>query len=245
MAAPRQPPFCHVERGGAGAGREPPGAGPEGLEAVFPRELGLFADAFPEETRYGFCGHVLTIAQHHGARLGVAAPVWEAALTLCKYFEEQKLSFWGKTVIELGAGTGIVGILATLLGGDVTLTDLPLALKQIQENVRRNVPAEHLARARVCALTWGLNHEEFLRDYDFILGADIVYLKDTYPMLIRTLRHLCGPHSTIYLSSKMRQEHSTAVFYDGLLPEHFTSELAYRDETENINIYRVTSKQNS
>nr|XP_006110519.1 EEF1A lysine methyltransferase 3 [Pelodiscus sinensis] len=167
------------------------------------------------------------------------------ALTLCKYFEEQKLSFWGKTVIELGAGTGIVGILATLLGGDVTLTDLPLALKQIQENVRRNVPAEHLARARVCALTWGLNHEEFLRDYDFILGADIVYLKDTYPMLIRTLRHLCGPHSTIYLSSKMRQEHSTAVFYDGLLPEHFTSELAYRDETENINIYRVTSKQNS
>uniref|UniRef100_A0A8C3S729 EEF1A lysine methyltransferase 3 n=1 Tax=Chelydra serpentina TaxID=8475 RepID=A0A8C3S729_CHESE len=238
MAAPRQPPFGHVEAGGAGAA-------PEGLEAVFPREVGLFADAFPEETRYGFCGHVLTIAQHHGARLGVAAPVWEAALTLCKYFEKQKLSFWGKKVIELGAGTGIVGILATLLGGDVTITDLPLALEQIQENVHRNVPAEHSARARVCALSWGLDHEEFLRDYDFVLGADIVYLKDTYPLLIRTLRHLCGPHSAIYLSSKMRQEHSTAEFYEALLPLHFTSELAYRDENENINIYRVTSKRNS
>ncbi|XP_053868721.1 EEF1A lysine methyltransferase 3 [Malaclemys terrapin pileata] len=245
MAASRQPPSCHVEFGGAVAAREPPEAAPEGLEAVFPRDVGLFADAFPEETRYGFCGHVLTIAQHHGARLGVAAPVWEAALTLCKYFEEQKLNFWGKKVIELGAGTGIVGILATLLGGDVTITDLPLALEQIQENVHRNVPTEHLARARVCALSWGLDHKEFLRDYDFILGADIVYLKDTYPLLIRTLRHLCGPHSTIYLSSKMRQEHSTAVFYEALLPLHFTSELAYRDENENINIYRVTSKQNS
>lgn len=167
------------------------------------------------------------------------------ALTLCKYFEKQKLNFWGKKVIELGAGTGIVGILATLLGGDVTITDLPLALEQIQENVHRNVPAAHSARARVCALSWGLDHEEFLRDYDFILGADIVYLKDTYPLLIRTLRHLCGPHSTIYLSSKMRQEHSTAMFYEALLPLHFTSELAYRDENENINIYRVTSKQNS
>uniref|UniRef100_A0A8C8VNL3 EEF1A lysine methyltransferase 3 n=1 Tax=Pelusios castaneus TaxID=367368 RepID=A0A8C8VNL3_9SAUR len=221
------------------AGREPQA----GLEAVFPREVGLFADTFPEETRYGFCGHVLIIAQHHGARLGVAAPVWEAALALCKYFEEQKLNFRGKTVIELGAGTGIVGILATLLGGDVTITDLPLALKQIQENVHRNVPAEHSAQARVCALSWGLDHEEFLRDYDFILGADIVYLKDTYSLLIKTLRHLCGPRSTIYLSSKMRQEHSTVVFYEALLPLHFSLELVYRDEKENINIYRVTSKE--
>ncbi|CAM5168930.1 unnamed protein product [Eretmochelys imbricata] len=245
MAASRQPPFCHVEVGGAVAGREPPEAAPEGLEAVFPREVGLFADDFPEETCFSFCGHVLTIAQHHGGRLGVAAPVWEAALTLCKYFEKQKLNFRGKKVIELGAGTGIVGILATLLGGDVTITDLPLALEQIQENVQKNVPAEHSARAKVCALSWGLDHKEFLRDYDFILGADIVYLKDTYPLLIKTLQHLCGPHSTIYLSSKMRQEHSTDVFYEALLPLHFTSELAYRDENENINIYRVTSKQNS
>ncbi|XP_074836335.1 EEF1A lysine methyltransferase 3 [Carettochelys insculpta] len=245
MAASGQPPFSHVELGGPGAVRVLLEATPEGLEAVFPRELELFADAFPEETSYSFCGHVLTIGQHHGARLGVAAPVWEAAVTLCKYFEEQKLNFWGKKVIELGAGTGIVGILVTLLGGEVTITDLPLALKQIQENVNRNIPAEDSVRARVCALSWGLNHEEFPRDYDFILGADVVYLKDTYPLLIRTLQHLCGSHSTIYLSSKMRQEHSTAVFYERLLPLHFTSELAHRDENENINIYRVTSKQSS
>lgn len=38
------------------------------------------------------------------------------ALTLCDYFEKQKLNFWGKKVIELGAGTGVVGILAALLG---------------------------------------------------------------------------------------------------------------------------------
>lgn len=49
-----------------------------GLESVFPQELGLFADAFPVEARYRFCGHELSIAQHHGAQLGVAAPVWEA-----------------------------------------------------------------------------------------------------------------------------------------------------------------------
>ncbi|XP_053150987.1 EEF1A lysine methyltransferase 3 isoform X4 [Hemicordylus capensis] len=219
-------------------------AGDVGLESVFPQELGLFADAFPVETRYRLCGHELSITQHHGARLGVAAPVWEAALALCDYFEAQKLNFWGKKVIELGAGTGIVGILAALLGGDVTITDLPVALKQIEENVHRNLPVECVARTRVCALSWGLNHKEFPNNFDFILGADIVYLKDTYPLLIRTLQYLCGPQTTIYLSSKMRQEHSAMIFFENLLPRHFTSTLAFRDENENINIYKVTSKSN-
>lgn len=124
------------------------------------------------------------------------------------------------------------------------LTDLPVALKQIEENVHRNLPAECLTRTQVCALSWGLDHEEFPNNYDFILGADIVYLKDTYPLLIRTLRYLCGPQSTIYLSSKMRQEHHTVVFFERLLPMYFTSKLVFRDENENINIYRVTHKSN-
>ncbi|XP_020640257.3 EEF1A lysine methyltransferase 3 [Pogona vitticeps] len=213
-----------------------------GLASVFPQEIGLFSDAFPVETRYRLCGHELSIAQYYGARLGVAAPVWEAALTLCEYFEAQKLNFWGKKVIELGAGTGMVGIIVSLLGGDVTITDLPVALKQIEENVLRNLPGKCMARTRVCALSWGLDHKEFPQNYDFILGADIVYLKDTYPLLIRTLQHLCGDQSTIYLSSKMRQEHSTPLFFETLLPMHFSSTLAFRDEVENINIFKVTKK---
>ncbi|XP_042311827.1 EEF1A lysine methyltransferase 3 isoform X1 [Sceloporus undulatus] len=304
------------------------------LESVFPRELGLFAEVFPAETRYRLCGHELSIAQHHGGRLGVAAPVWEAvspllwgatgaricihtgeitrfgtaltlsggnaaqqrggssppfagsvyptcilvvliciglclisenilnvpleyfsfisnslfsfkALTLCEYFEEQKLNFWDKKVIELGAGTGVVGIVASLLGGDVTITDLPVALKQIEENIHRNLPVKCLGRTRVCALSWGVDHKTFPRNYDFILGADIVYLKDTFPLLIRTLQHLCSAQSTIYLSSKMRQEHSTALFFETLLPLHFTSKLAFRDDVDNINIYKVTSKSHT
>ncbi|XP_063149862.1 EEF1A lysine methyltransferase 3 isoform X1 [Candoia aspera] len=243
-----------------------------GLESVFPQELELFADAFPVQTRYRLCGHELSITQYHGARLGVAAPVWEAvsaspdpgrsrfvkpetrtagssgaythALALCEYFEAKKVNFQGKEVIELGAGTGVVGILASLLGGNVTITDLPVALKQIEENVHQNLPVQCMAQTRVCALSWGLDHKDFPQNYDLILGADIVYLKNTYPLLIRTLQHLCGAQSTIYLSSKMREEHSTVLFFETLLPVHFVTKLAFRNEAENINIYKVTSKNN-
>ncbi|ETE61267.1 Methyltransferase-like protein 21B, partial [Ophiophagus hannah] len=126
--------------------------------------------------------------------------------------------------------------------GHVTITDLPVALQQIEENVHRNLPAQCIARTRVCALSWGLDHKDFPQNYDLILGADIVYLKDTYPLLIQTLQHVCGAQSIIYLSSKMREEHSTAQFFETLLPMHFTTKLTFRNETENINIYKVTSK---
>ncbi|XP_043919926.1 EEF1A lysine methyltransferase 3 [Protopterus annectens] len=216
---------------------------PEEEDDVFPQEVdSIFTDLYTEESNYCFCGQQLRITQSYGASLGVAASVWEAALNLCSYFERQKMSFIGKKVIELGAGTGIVGILAVLLGGEVTITDLPHTLKQIQGNVLANVPSTCCTRAKVCRLSWGYDQEDFPCDYDFILGADIVYLVETYALLIQTLKHFCTCTSTIYLSSKMRKEHGTVTFFEELLPEHFNSEIVYRNEEQNINIYKATFK---
>ncbi|NXA44189.1 EFMT3 methyltransferase, partial [Eudromia elegans] len=163
------------------------------------------------------------------------------ALALCSYFEEQQTDFQGRSVIELGAGTGIVGIVAALLGGDVTITDLPVALEQIQENVQRNLPAAPAPPPRVRALSWGLDHGAFPRGaYDVVLGADIVYVPETFPRLVATLRHLMGPRAVAFLSSKMRRELGAGLFFETLLPRHFLVELLRRDEEQDINIYRVT-----
>ncbi|XP_065380570.1 EEF1A lysine methyltransferase 3 isoform X2 [Macaca fascicularis] len=126
-------------------------------------------------------------------------------------------------------------------GGDVTITDLPLALEQIQGNVQANVPAG--GQAQVRALSWGIDHHVFPGDYDLVLGADIVYLEPTFPLLLGTLQHLCRPHGTIYLASKMREEHGTESFFQHLLPQHFQLELAQRDEDENVNIYRARHRE--
>uniref|UniRef100_A0A8C3FCC5 Uncharacterized protein n=1 Tax=Chrysemys picta bellii TaxID=8478 RepID=A0A8C3FCC5_CHRPI len=157
-----------------------PGPSPTGLEAVFPQEVGLLADIFSRETSYPFCSHMLTIDQHYRAQLGVAALLWEAALTLRKYFEEQN----------------IMGILATLHEGDVMITELPLASKQRQEYFHKNLSAEHSAWAQVCAVSW---------------GADIVCLKETYPLLNGALQNLGGQQST---EAGMQGRHAE-------LPEHY------------------------
>ncbi|XP_062893920.1 elongation factor Ts, mitochondrial isoform X6 [Mobula hypostoma] len=212
----------------------------ENLWSVFPKDDDLFADCYTEERAYEFCGHALKITQSFSTDLGVAGIVWDSALALCQYLDEQKISFCGRKVIELGAGTGIVGILAVLLGGDVTFTDLPHALKEIKSNISVNVPSSCIHRLRVCALSWGHNHSQFPNDYDVILGSDIVYLPETYPLLVQTLQHLSTQRTTIYLSSKMRREHGAVSFYEEILPQHFRCQLLHRNEEENINLYEVT-----
>ncbi|XP_049653669.1 LOW QUALITY PROTEIN: EEF1A lysine methyltransferase 3 [Accipiter gentilis] len=242
-------PGCHVGVGvrwevvaGTGTGEGTEEEEEAALRSVFPRDPELFADAFPVERRYRLCGRVLRIAQHHGPRLGPAASVWEAALSLCRYLEEQRFDFRGRTVIELGAGTGIVGILAALLGGDVTITDQPAALDQIRENVRLNFPVEG-GRPQVRALLWGQDEGSFRPEYEVILGSDIVYHPPSFSPLLGTLRHLCGPRSFALLCAKMRGGDAGARrFFRQMLPPYFRIQLLRREAEEEIEIYRVTRR---
>ncbi|KAM4644095.1 EEF1A lysine methyltransferase 3 [Amazona ochrocephala] len=215
-------------------------AGPGALRLVFPRDPALFADTFPVLRRFRLCGRVLRIAQHHGPRLGLAANVWEAALALARFLEQQRFEFRGRSVIELGAGTGILGILAAMLGGDVTITDRPVALDQIRENVRLNFPGAG-ARPRVRALEWGRDEDSFPRDFEVVLGSDLVYDPASFPALLRALRHLCGPRSRALLSARTRGGDSgSRCFFHRVLPPFFRVQLLWQEQEHDIEIYGVT-----
>ncbi len=56
-------------------------------------------------------------------------------------------------ILELGAGTGLVGLAAAQLGAArVQITDLPYALANIQSNVDRNAAGSSTVEVR--ALDW-------------------------------------------------------------------------------------------
>merc|ERR1712133_136367 len=79
---------------------------------------------FIREVEYS-CG-TLNIYQ---ATIGdVGHVVWDAALVLSKFMDtvylKETYSMNGKVVVELGAGTGIVSLLAAMLGATVYATDL-------------------------------------------------------------------------------------------------------------------------
>ncbi|XP_067894309.1 EEF1A lysine methyltransferase 3-like [Heterodontus francisci] len=191
-------------------------------------------------SQFEFCGFNLKIVRFMDPGLGVSSYVWESGIVLCRYFEKENINFIGKKVIELGSGTGIVGILATLLGGNVTMTDQPHILKQINNNISINIPFACRHRTNVCALMWGEDQTNFPTDYDVILGSDIVYSSSSYPALVDTLRHLCNQGSTIYLTSEFRTGNGSLPFHEVILPDYFDCQVVDRLETKYIAVYKLT-----
>ncbi|XP_078588870.1 protein N-lysine methyltransferase METTL21A-like [Branchiostoma floridae x Branchiostoma japonicum] len=149
---------------------------------------------------YTFAGKKLSIREIQVSMdEEVGYKVWHAGEAFCEYLEGGKLDLVDKTILELGAGTGIVGIVASLMGADVTLTDLKEVLWNLEENVRRNTEGcRHTPK--VLELTWGRGLDRFSdKSYDFIIGTDIIYFEELHRDLIFTIKQLCRPHTRVLL----------------------------------------------
>eukprot|EP00164_Ancoracysta_twista_P005786 GFYU01007958.1.p1 GENE.GFYU01007958.1~~GFYU01007958.1.p1 ORF type:complete len:158 (-),score=16.56 GFYU01007958.1:54-527(-) len=73
--------------------------------------------------------------------------IWDTAIILSKYLETiPAAKLHGARVVELGAGVGLVGICACLLGADVTLTDLDEVMPILRENVEYSVQGRYVVR---------------------------------------------------------------------------------------------------
>ncbi|NXT08346.1 MT21A methyltransferase, partial [Prunella fulvescens] len=191
--------------------------------------------------------------QQDWRRLGVAAVVWDAAVVLCAYLEMEGIDLRDRSVIELGAGTGLLGIVVTLLGtkepagvgalystccARVTITDRAAALEFLESNVQANLPPELRPRAVVKELTWGKDLDNFPPGaFDLILGADIVYLEETFAELLQTLEHLCSERTVILLSCRIRYERDLKFLK--MLRERFSVSEVHYDSSKDVHIYKA------
>uniref|UniRef100_A0A8C5S939 Methyltransferase like 21E, pseudo n=1 Tax=Laticauda laticaudata TaxID=8630 RepID=A0A8C5S939_LATLA len=134
------------------------------------------------------------------------------ALVLC-YFLETNVKLCNlvdKNVVEIGAGTGLVSIVASLLGAHVVSTDLPEVLGNLQYNLLRNTKLKCKHEPQVKALVWGVDLEKnFPRStsqFDYILAADVVYNHPYLEELLLTFDHLCMDNTTIIWAMRFRLE---------------------------------------
>ncbi|XP_016399754.1 protein-lysine methyltransferase METTL21D isoform X2 [Sinocyclocheilus rhinocerous] len=126
-------------------------------------------------------GSVLRIYQC--SRGDVGCVVWDAAIVLSKYLEteqfysvQSRVSTWrSKNIVELGAGTGLVGLVAATLGANVTVTDLEDLQPLLQLNIKKNQHLIHTGSITAKVLKWGGNVKEFLPHSHYILMADCIY----------------------------------------------------------------------
>jgi len=117
--------------------------------------------------------------------LGTGTFVWPAAAVMSKYLERHADLVRGKSVIELGSGTGLCGLMSSFLGpSEVCLTDQIQVLDLLRENVSRAIadhPEDRLSSIRVEEYSWGGSHLHLNGPFDLVLVSDCV-LPKLYPM---------------------------------------------------------------
>mmetsp|Transcript_12079 Transcript_12079/g.17417 ORF Transcript_12079/g.17417 Transcript_12079/m.17417 type:complete len:302 (+) Transcript_12079:42-947(+) len=149
--------------------------------------------------------------------------LWRASRVLCDYLVDiagQKL-MQQKTVLELGAGLGICGILAHKLGASyVVLTDGDTdTLKALRKNVASNVVLYNddnnndscsIPPTILCKqLRWGRNIQDFIdssfiKTFQVIIGSDIIYAQEQVNPLFTTVSLLLDANGTFLLAYSRR-----------------------------------------
>jgi predicted nicotinamide N-methyase len=136
-------------------------------------------------------------------------------------------------------GTGLVGIVAGILGAQVVITDRKMALELTRDNVERN--SKNLDTSLdVRELEWGQDVSSFNPPFDYILGADIVYIEETFSHLLKTITELSANKTVILLSCKIRYERDRNFLH--LLSGAFDVTQVHYDKTVDIYIYKAVQK---
>ena len=90
------------------------------------------------ERTFPLAGASIRLAQNNDeASRKVGEVVWDASYLLAKYVET-RVPVSGKKVVEVGAGCGLVGLTATLLGGETIITDRSRELEMAKKNIALN-----------------------------------------------------------------------------------------------------------
>ncbi|KAJ6667370.1 hypothetical protein lerEdw1_016491 [Lerista edwardsae] len=158
---------------------------------------------------FHFVGQEIKITE---ATDSYGAVVWPSALVLCHFLETnaKRYNWADKNVIEIGAGTGLVSVVASLLGARVTATDLPEVVENLQYNLVRNTKGRCKHEPQVKELFWGADLEEkfprSLCQFEYILAADVVYHHPYLDELLLTFDHLCKETTTIIWAMRFRLE---------------------------------------
>lgn len=201
-------------------------------------------------------GAPLRIGEQPNTGLGTGLTIWDGSVVLAKYLEHRaaQLGLAAHSVLELGAGTGVVGLAAAAAGAPhVTLTDLPYALPNARANVARNAGVLRGARVEVAPLDWYAPAlPAGAPPPTLVVGADVVWVTELIPPLVRALAAVCGagsPPAPALIAHQTRSRAGDALFAAELRAAGFRVERvpweehhpAFRDG--DIAILRLTLRQ--
>lgn len=149
-----------------------------------------------------------------GGAVGCGGKIWIAGELLSKYLLDKPISQKGK-IIEIGSGTGLVGLALGLSLpnrdlADIWITDIDELVPLMEKNIELNGLTDTVHAA---TLSWGEPLPDYAKDgVDVILAADCVYLERAFPLLEKTLLDLTNENTLVLMSYRKRRKADSKFF---------------------------------
>ncbi|KAI0291925.1 putative methyltransferase-domain-containing protein [Multifurca ochricompacta] len=152
---------------------------------------------------------------------GCGGIAWPAGEVLARYIARRGHALQGLNVLELGSGTGLVGLVAGYLGAHVCVTDQAPLIPIMNRNVSLNRLQSNVV---VAELDWAKPLTDMQQRPDILLAADCVYFEPAFPHLVATLAALVRPFPErtpeVLFCYKKRRKADKRFF--SLLKKYFT-----------------------
>ena len=130
--------------------------------------------------------------------------LWPSAIGLCEHLRQNGEKVRNKRVLEIGAGVGLVGLVAqTLSPACLIQTDYHAdALFIAQQNATQNGLADTLFVRQGDWRNWPAD----LSGFDLVIGSDVLYERSLHDDLARLFPRLLAPGGEILLSDPLRPQ---------------------------------------
>jgi predicted nicotinamide N-methyase len=159
-------------------------------------------------------------------QFGYAGEVWDAALVFSHFIinkhNRHNFSFVGKTILELGSGTGICGLMAAIKNAKkVYLTDKEENLDILKKNYELNKHLITLTEVVITSLNW-TKPEEYAHitdKIDMIICSDIVWDLKLYDSIINVMDYFTEVNTTEILLSYQYRKQTDIEFFNELKAE--------------------------
>lgn len=187
----------------------------------------LFDMANAPAVRYRCGNAVVRIQQNNQIEDCTGGIVWETAFVLASFLERalcssaERKSCDTASVLEVGAGCGLLGLVLWQAGHDVVLTEVDEAMPILALNTTNAYAAtgRSLDRGPPVAqrLRWGDEDDmsavlKQRRGYDFIVGTDVVFASRLVQPLLSTMHRMSHAGTIVYMCMQIRCEDAHAEF---------------------------------
>ncbi|NNG06605.1 MAG: methyltransferase domain-containing protein [Desulfobacteraceae bacterium] len=125
--------------------------------------------------------------------------IWEASFVLAEYLAGMEAEE-GKRLLEIGCGIGVVGIVASSFGHQVTMTEYN---QDALNFARANALLNEASNLEIRALDW--YNPEIEGAFDYIVGSEVLYRERDFQPILQLFKTYLKKRGEIILAEGIRK----------------------------------------